>query len=230
MSLWTPECDRELVSSGLIYYRRVIKLVPGEDGRRIEELFRFDKLYVSPLESTADLEKVYISVSDLEPIPAKTLVNGLELGVMGPSSIGPRLVNLPLSRKVIITWEESENHKTITLLFSGEGIARINTPQATVEIQPSSIRSFRVALDNSGGSLDLVSQLFTAQTLSRSSLVKRVASGFGDDLSIYIGDSSIQEYPLDVGEVLKTSIRDLSVIYVRVPPGILADLRVVLEV
>lgn len=98
-----------------------------------------------------------------------------------------------------------------------------------ISMRTTSIDSAEVVKDNSGGTSDLVEPLFSDSTPSESVVVKRVSSGTGDSTDIYIGGKNNQYFPLSVGEALRLSIDDLSKVYVRVPPGVIAKLYVIWE-
>ena len=93
--------------------------------------------------------------------------------------------------------------------------------------QPTAVYSRHVSFDNSSGSVDFVSPLFSDPVPSRRAVLKRDVNDSGD---VYIGDSSSQEYPLSPGEVCELTVSDLSAVYVRVPPGVTANIYVLYEV
>ena len=93
--------------------------------------------------------------------------------------------------------------------------------------QPTAVYSRSVSFDNSSGSVDFVFPLFSDPVPSRRAVLKRDVNDSGD---VYIGDSSSQEYPLSPGEVCELTVSDLSAVYVRVPPGVTANIYVLYEV
>jgi len=93
--------------------------------------------------------------------------------------------------------------------------------------QPTQLKSVKVTIDNSGGSTDLVQPLFSESTPSRYAIIKRDESDTGD---IYIGDPTSQDFPFKAGDSFETMVSDLSIIYVKVPTGVVANLYVLYEV
>ena len=93
--------------------------------------------------------------------------------------------------------------------------------------QPTQLKSVKVTIDNSGGSTDLVQPLFSSSTPSRYAIIKRDESDTGD---IYIGDPTSQDFPFKAGDSFETMVSDLSIIYVKVPAGVTANIYVLYEV
>ena len=93
--------------------------------------------------------------------------------------------------------------------------------------QPTQLKSAKVTIDNSGGSTDLVQPLFSSSTPSRYAIIKRDES---DTDTIYIGDPSSQEFPFKAGDSFETMVSDLSIVYIKVPVGVVANLYVLYEV
>jgi len=93
--------------------------------------------------------------------------------------------------------------------------------------QPTQLKSAKVTIDNSGGSSDLVQPLFSSSTPSKYAVIKRDESDTGD---IYVGDPTSQEFPFKAGDSFETMVSDLSIIYVKVPAGVTANIYVLYEV
>ena len=93
--------------------------------------------------------------------------------------------------------------------------------------QPTQLKSAKVTIDNSGGSSDLVQPLFSSSTPSKYAVIKRDESDTGD---IYIGDPNSQDFPFKAGDSFETMVSDLSIIYVKVPAGVTANIYVLYEV
>jgi len=75
--------------------------------REIKDWLLFDTCYVE--HSDADLDKVYISIDNLAPIRLSAVASGINLGF-------PR----PTQHLVKITWESSEDGKTLKMVFGRE--------------------------------------------------------------------------------------------------------------
>lgn len=122
------------------------------------------------------------------------------------------------------------NLSTVASEFTLQSVdARLSSIDGRLS-QPNNIYSATVTIDNSAGTGDLVQALFASATPSRSAVIKRVSSGTGDGTVIYLGGGASQDMDFAVGDVLKTEIDDLSKVYVRVPAGVTAVLKVLWEV
>ena len=91
---------------------------------------------------------------------------------------------------------------------------------------PTALRSTSVPLDNSTGTTDLVQALFASSTPSKYATIYLPSSA---TTTVYIGDSTSQDFPLEPGGKIETSIADLSNIYVRVPAGASVTIYVLWE-
>ena len=88
-----------------LYVKKEWKL--DAPNREIKDWFLFDTCYVEY--SDADLDKVYISIDNLQPIRLSAVASGINLGF-------PR----PTFHLIKITWEPSENGKTLKMVFGRE--------------------------------------------------------------------------------------------------------------
>lgn len=92
--------------------------------------------------------------------------------------------------------------------------------------QPTYLKSTKVTIDNSTGTSDLVQALFSTSTPSRYATICRDPNDLD---TIYVGDANAQEFPLNPGDCIQTAVSDLSMIYVKVPVGVTANLYVLYE-
>jgi len=72
-----------------------------------------------------------------------------------------------------------------------------------------------------------VQALFASSTPSRYAVIKRDETDTG---TIYIGDPTSQDFPIKAGDTFETMVSDLSIIYVKVPAGVVANIYVLYEV
>ncbi len=89
---------------------------------------------------------------------------------------------------------------------------------------PSAIKSAKVSI--SGGTAGVTQALFSTSTPSKRAYILRDSSDTG---TVYIGDSTSQDYPLNPGDRIETYIDDLNKIYVNVPAGVTANIYVLYE-
>lgn len=142
-------------------------------------------------------------------------------------------VNIQVSSSGIIS-ELQLLAKETTLQSALAELQTANTTLSAIDsklAQPTEIHSSEITIDNSAGTADLVQPLFSTSTPSKTAALRRVSSGVGDTVPIYLGGAA--ETPalsLGVGDTIQLSINDLSKVYVRVPAGVTAKLQVIWEV
>ena len=162
-----------------------------------------------------------------------------------------RMVNVPVQRinidgRVLVVGEDHPFREYIAPLidFSSQAVSIQSAPtiesilddlatEYTLSLinvklsQPNSLQSKKITIDNSAGTEDLVVQLFSNSTPSKYASLYRDPLDDGD---IYLGDSTSQEFPLSPGDVYNSFLSDLSLIYVRIPTGKIANIYVLWEV
>ena len=106
---------------------------------------------------------------------------------------------------------------------SEDTLSQINTKLS----QPTSLKSEKVTIDNSGGTADAIQALFGSSTPSKRATLYRDPNDTG---TVYVGDDSKQVFPFNAGDVIETDVSDLSVIYVKVPAGVVCNIYVLWEV
>ncbi|MEB3788312.1 MAG: hypothetical protein GSR72_00270 [Desulfurococcales archaeon] len=120
------------------------------------------------------------------------------------------------------SFKNSFNDKVVDIVATEDTLAQINTKMT----QPTGIHSNLITIDNSAGTEDLVQTLVGVSTPSRRATLYRDP---GDSGTVYIGDSQSQDFPFNPGDTIETMVSDLSVIYVRVPAGLKANIYVLYE-
>jgi len=90
--------------------------------------------------------------------------------------------------------------------------------------QPTNLRGANIVIDNSSGTSDLTQQLFSSSTPSKYATIINDGT---DTIKIGDGTNMVDFNP---SETIETNISDLSNIYITVPAGKTAKLRVIWEV
>lgn len=147
---------------------------------------------------------------------APGIVIGAQIITIGGDYIG-------LAKETTLSSILSQLDVALSTRASEDTLTQINTKLA----QPTVLKSADVVIDNSGGSEDLTRALFTASTPSHYATIYRDP---GDSGTVYVGDDTTQVFPFNPGDKIETMMSDLSMIYVRVPAGVVATIHVLWEV
>lgn len=215
-----------LVKGEIFRYRGYVDIVNVVSGSASIYVFDIDAeidLQVSSSGIIAELQNV------AKEATAQNILTEVQSANMKLDSTNTTLSSIDIKLGGIDTKVATET--TLQSVLSQLQSANTNLTNIDTKLaQPTTLNSSLVTIDNSAGAGDLVQALFASSTPSKSAIIKRVASGTGDGVEIYLGNSATQPLPLALNDAFKTQIDDLSKIYVRVPPGVIAQLAIVWEV
>jgi len=111
------------------YFEKTIVLNPNiSPSRSYTEYIVFDRMYIDPVNTTANLSNVQISIDDGYPITASNLSNGVEIGTLQNVGGVLREVAVPKPHKLTFYWQSSEDNKQIALIFGYEASIKISPP------------------------------------------------------------------------------------------------------
>jgi len=158
-----------------------------------------------------------------EYIPSSVELKGEIVEIGSAPSLESRLDTIDSDIQSINSLLTSQLDVVLSTRASEDTLTQVNNKLS----QPTSLQSQLVTIDNSGGTADLIQALFSTSTPSKQATLYRDPADSG---VVYIGDSTTQAFPFNPGDTINTLISDLSLIYVKVPAGGVANIYVLWEV